>query len=407
MKKYFIFLALSLIIVASFFLIYTRKEPSLTGEVVSVVNSDYIELQWDNSNIVSQKIGIATECTSAPSYERGSGITFGDLTVDCDWRYQKLDPKASSFRDYDIHGPENKLKFYIIESKIKLSPGVCRPKCMLGSAGIGWYDSCTEELIKRGDCDTDMNVVCCYQGTHEEGWYELYCDGNLISQDLCSQESQICDQRSDIFVKFTQELVKPQPLTRTEETSINWLATTKDEEGYGMGSATDLLITEAVDYVAQWDNRKQKYYGAALGVSPTGETIVTGNFYLKPYQPYFAGAKEDTEITWVGPLPEHQNFDFRRVVAYMGQVTPNQNFIVLPFDTKIKTAKQLCEESFSGVPMDQTKTIWEWDSEAQEEVAAGGGFTCEELNYGAPDFDLDPGKVYKIHITENRIWTQR
>ena len=88
----------------------------------------------------------------------------------------------------------------------------------------------------------------------------------------------------------------------------------------------------------------------------------------------------------------------------MGKETRNQNFIVLPLDTKIKTASQLCDMSFSGLSLAQDKTIYEWDAENQMEVAAGTGATCE--NAINNDFNLKPGKVYKVFVTQDVVWEQ-
>ncbi|MCK4250807.1 hypothetical protein KAX97_05140 [candidate division WOR-3 bacterium] len=90
----------------------------------------------------------------------------------------------------------------------------------------------------------------------------------------------------------------------------------------------------------------------------------------------------------------------------MGEPTDSENFIVLPFDTSIKRASDLCDESVSGVPIYSYWIIEWWDPETQRSTSDPNQATCEEIVAGLGDFELEPGKVYKIQVTRDADWEQ-
>jgi hypothetical protein len=63
----------------------------------------------------------------------------------------------------------------------------CRPVCAhLGTRSEGWYDSCTEELIRWEFC-AFCDPVCRNCGSKSEGWYDS-CTGELIAWGDCDCE---------------------------------------------------------------------------------------------------------------------------------------------------------------------------------------------------------------------------
>ncbi len=404
-KKHFMLVGVTLILAVFIVALFLTPKQGLTGEVISIVTPEYIELQWDNENVLTQKIGISSECITAPGEETN------ELVTECNWTYQDLDSSASSFKDYDI---ESTLKFYQIETRVKIGEGSCKPECITGQRE-GWYDSCTGQFLKADDCSSEiMEAYCCLIDSDSQGWYDAECDllkgetsKHLIHYDgSCQIQALVCDRKSNVLVKFTQELVRTQ--TRTQDTSINWLAAAREIEivpGNLLESATELLKTEVVDYVAYWNPGHQQYYGAAFGTPPQGIKLITGNFMLKQYNPYFVGAKENAKITWAGKLPARRTFEFKYVPEYLGEPTDSYNYLVLPFDTKIKMASDLCNPDVSGVPINQQENIVWWDPETQQYILSPR--TCEmTLPNSSFDFELEPGKVYRIVVTKDAIWEQ-
>lgn len=374
-----------------------------------------------------QKIGIATECITQENENN-------QLTTECNWRWQDLAPDATSFKDYDIAGDENKLKFYQIDSQIMVGDGTygCKPECKTSCGmlnALTWVDPCTNQCI--GPCDegqVGQGAYCCLIDSDSQGWYSHPCDNlndgpsgsvtdYLIKYDgSCHLASQACNKKSDIFVKYTQNLVASSEVKGGAEKNINWLTATKDEVIYPaenpMESASGLLRANVVEYVALWNPEHQAYYGAAYGVEPSGIIKVTGPFEFTQYTPYFVGAKGNAIITWAGKLPPRQTFELRHVTEYLGKQTFSENFIVLPFDTKIKMASDLCKQDVSGIPITQSQGINWWDPVKQEEIRGPGGelggascilMTAPNSPY---DFPLEPGKVYKIIVDSDVNWKQ-
>jgi hypothetical protein len=416
-RKNYIVIGIGILIISSFLvLFFIPYKQSITGEVVSIITPDYIEFRWGGVNAIQQKIGIATDCISLPSEDS----PMSELVTECDWQYQDLELGQNSFKDYDI---ESRLKFYQIESKTKIGEGSCKPECVSGSQGEGWYDPCTNEFFKLADCASEQRkAYCCLIDYDSQGWYSASCDqldrgltgmssDYLIHYDgICQYSAQVCDQKSDIFVKFTQDLVLSTPGS-LEETSINWVIATKDilvVPGDLMESATELLRTQVVDYVAYWNPNYQEYYGAAFGTSPVGMHVVTGNFVLNQYHPYFVGAKQEAKITWVGKLPDWQTFELKYVEEYMGQTTFSKNYIVIPFDTSLEKAADICD----ALDLPGTARIGAWDPIMQQYINDNTRSRCSIITgpgQGTPlNFDLNPGQVYEIEGLEQDItWTQK
>jgi hypothetical protein len=410
-RKYFIIPAAIIVVLFLLALFLVPKAP-MTGEVVSVVTPDYVELRWVNNNILSQKVGIASECITtvsenAPNEEPVTG---------CNWQYQELEAGATSFKDYDI---EPTLKFYQIESKVQVGEGSCAPECRTSCGtlqALTWVDPCT------GECLTGCSVVgdkayCCLIDSDSQGWYDAPCDtikGNtyehLIKYDgSCQYSAQVCDQKSDILVKFTQELEMPMA-RNLEGTSINWLTATKDiiiVPGQPMESATELLKSDVVDYVTYWNPAHQAYYGAAFGTEPLGMQVITGPFNLEQYHPYFVGAKTNAKITWAGPLPTWETFELKFVEKYLGETKESINFIVIPFDTSLKKAADICTE----LNLPGNAVIGAWDPVTQNYINDGSRSRCAIITgpgQGTPfNFDLNPGQAYEVAGLEHDItWKQ-
>jgi len=401
-----VLLAAGTIALISFSSITTNsvKNP-ITGNVVSIITPDYVELRWNNENAISQKIGVASECIR----EEQENIT-------CNWEYQEIGSNDASFRDYDI---DTRLKFYQVIAEKKIGEGSCTPVCSPPAhqphAGQ-WYDPCTGEEFKSCITEVGLPARCCFIGTDAQGWYAGECvnadENNRIHLDAhCDVPAQICEQKSDIFVKFTQPLVYS---AEEGKTSINWLTATQDIDLHGehpLDTAPDFLKTNVIDYISRWDPAKQDYYGAAFATTPNGARVVTGPFELKTYTPYFVGAKTfevpfggsqgqvTTKITWVGKMPEHVTFELK----YGPSNSDHENYIVLPLDTTIRMASQLCNPDISGIPITQAQTINEWNPETQQEVPS---LPCFLINLPGNDFPLEPGKVYKIIVDADANWRQ-
>jgi len=133
--------------------------------------------------------------------------------------------------------------------------------------------------------------------------------------------------------------------------------------------------------------------------------IVTGSFDLEPGNPYFVGATQDFDrFTWVGELPEHVTFEFKYISP-----TQRTNYIVLPLDTIIVTAKDLCEAKADDGQdlMSNDDNIGLWDVNKQEVIRPAP--RCFEIK-NEPEtynFNLEAGGIYLITVPGNRTWTQK
>ena len=408
-KKHYFLIGAGILIFLFLLALFLVPKAPMTGEIVSVVTPDYIELRWENNNFLSQKVGTASECTTTES----SNVQ-GEYETECDWTWEEIDSSLDSWKDYDI---EPILKFYQIQSKVQVGQGSCAPECRTSCGTLQvltWVDPCT------GECLTSCSVVgdvgfCCLIESDSQGWYDAPCDtikGNtyehLIKYDgSCQYSAQVCDQKSDILVKFTQEL-KLSHLRTFEGTSINWLTATKDiviVPGSPTESATELLKTQVVDYVTYWNPSHQAYYGAAFGTAPSGMQVITGPFNLEQYHPYFVGAKTNAKITWAGKLPEWQTFELRYVEEYLGQTKYSRNYLVIPFDTSLEKAVDIC----GNLNLPDEARVGTWDPEKQDWALPGAApQLCWVLREGMGDnFNVEPGKVYYVDgLTEDITWMQ-
>ncbi|MGB9708078.1 MAG: hypothetical protein ACPLXC_01990 [Candidatus Pacearchaeota archaeon] len=357
--------------------------------------------------------------------------------VDCEWGPETLieqNYQPGSPNEYSIDMPQEKLKFYQIKTKIKVGPkeANCEPQCLFqGTKSEGWYDPCNEpepKLFKYDIC-SEKKVSCCFIGTRSEGFYDIDCDKateeNLISYDTtCHLGAKLCEQKSNVMVKYTQEFKRPLAKTGVATKSgINWLwyvnipnvADTRDLLNLGGG---------IFDYVAYWNPEEQKQYGSARGdlelvCLPKGEGkggqcyeryVITGLFNLEKGKPYFVSLSEGTyewKTTYVGKVPERVTFEFK-----YGPGTFSENYIVLPLDTQIRKASQLCKicvdnticDDPSKWILDQNERIRGWNI-SEQRVDPITPRICKYTN-GTFDVNVDPGKVYLIKVARNASWQQ-
>lgn len=340
--------------------------------------------------------------------------------------------RGSENREYEKNATED-LEFYRLVAEIRIGPkeAKCKPVCMpsCGAPDVtGWCDPCTETLLKSSTCGQSPEVTgaaaqqpvqvgapsqppsinppqegppwCCFVKTKSEGWYDASCDkassSNLIEfASGCLNPAMMCNQSSETFVRFAQNFIRPTDETKT---GINWFV------NYWPTNTEDMLVGEngLWDYIARWEAQGQKQVGSALGnpvkiCIPNGpcqiELVVTGPFDLDIGMPYFASLvirTPDKAKTYAGKIPEHVTFNL------VGNPNGADNYIVLPVDTRIKNASQLCQTlSLSG-----QETIRDWNAESQ---SYGNYKVCG--NRG--DFDLQPGTVYYVvGLTNNISWTQ-
>ncbi|MCX8194174.1 MAG: hypothetical protein N3G19_02315 [Candidatus Pacearchaeota archaeon] len=346
----------------------------------------------------------------------------------CEFEEEEITQSISVPGEYEVPLPEDNLKFYRLIAKVKIGPGSCEPLCVASCGPLqveGWCDPCTNTLLKAADCwmkappatteavgISGKKAHCCFVNTRSQGWYDISCDKatseNLIVYDQkCHLPSQICDQTSNLLVKFTQEF--KQPTTGVARTSINWM---NFLNVWGIQDSEQLMRIGALfDYVAYWDPEKQQQFGTAEGdpkwVCKNGgkggccylDRVFTGVFTMEKGKPYFVSLRQPVvKMHYVGKVPEHVTFNLKRGV----------NYIALPLNTRIRKASQLCDirDSQGNQILDQSKTIVEWDVSSQREINAGTGETCYNiLQDPENDFELEP-KIYKITVTRDPSWTQ-
>ena len=408
-KKIWIFINIILAIVALsliFFINLTGYVTQAPLEEEQQKEKNYVKISWEEmvvSNVIKQKIAIATECIGPVNEEN------------CNWQYHDLATDARKYNDYDI-GP--KLKFYKVIVTASDTP-ICKPECRT-SCGLlpsfGWVDSCSDECIRIG-CEIGEEAYCCLIDSDSQGWYDLPCNElanvytiqeHLIEYDgSCHLLGEECTQESETYIKFTQGLNSAASLG---EPSINWIVNFIPESSTGAYVIQDSekmlkLYASVFDYVAYWDPSQQTQYGTARGLLslPHGANyIITGPFTMQQGKSYFTSAKYDFDVVWVGKMPEKVEFRFKYIPE-----TFSENYIVLPFNTEIKKASQLCDirDNQGNLILDQGKTIFEWDVLNQLYIPSGTGETCDFIQYG--DFDLEPGKVYLIYVQRDGIWQQK
>jgi len=311
------------------------------------------------------------------------------------------------------------IEFFRIISKIKIGAGTCQPKC-LASCGMlqvsGWCDECEGKLLKGADCSNiepgvTGNVAsqppginppgaqCCFTdpgSKKSQGWYDISCskatNANLIVFDSkCHLGAQMCEQASDILVKHTQHFI-----ISNQKTSINWfvndLGITKSEDLIRLDSSESIFF----DYVAEWNPVTQNQTGSAVGnygmkmCSENGcDYVVTGSFPMTDNMPYFVSLKAPHDLTYADSIPEHVIFNL------VGNTNGADNYIVLPVDTRFKTAKQFCDEL--GLGDDATISIWDPNEQIPDPYAQ-----CRVAT-----FNIYPGKVYLVgDLRHNVKWMQ-
>ncbi len=101
--------------------------------------------------------------------------------------------------------------------------------------------------------------------------------------------------------------------------------------------------------------------------------------------------------TWVGKVPERVTFELK----------PGANYIVLPLDTTIKKASQLCDirDQNGNQIIDQNQFIVWWDATTQERIKSSR--RCLHIvQYPQFDFDVNPGHIYLIFVQRDASWKQ-
>jgi|GEM_PF-5859788 len=105
----------------------------------------------------------------------------------------------------------------------KEEQGMCAPVCKaIGTRSEGWYDSCTDELIKFDSCA--CKAVCRGVGSDEEGYYSS-CTGELIVRAKCSRPEPIELRIKDKLVQVEQRPTQGVVLLRSADAE----AVTKEE----------------------------------------------------------------------------------------------------------------------------------------------------------------------------------
>jgi len=408
--------------------------PKLNANISWLESSQKVKLNWQTSYEL-----LKTNVMAADKMQGQNNLSNFSLK-------QQLESWQNSWQEAI---PE-RLKFFQVIAKVKVGQGECKPECRICSRSIpcdpGWYDPCTETKIKTDYfCGQGQEPYCCFTDTRSEGWYAVNdCRSadpstNLIKYDQCEpgEFALACNQSSDVFVKFTQPLIRPTQAPPGRNTSVNWVVYYPVD---GLGNNTEEYLNSAmpIDYIARWIPEEQKQFGSArgntswqgsysygmlmdllskllpgqyldigkvggsysgIGGGSQGEIVITGPFDLEQGKPYFVSATNDYEWTWVGKVPERVRFELKRV-ELGGGLYSAENYIVLPLDTKIKTAKDLCNELIAKGIMSGSNYIAKWDATQQQRVQLGP--SCSRM----PDVPLEPGESYLITVTNPGNWTQ-
>ncbi|MEM4215365.1 MAG: hypothetical protein QW484_03330 [Candidatus Pacearchaeota archaeon] len=388
-------------------------------EISALDRNDKIEFWWRADSIIPESRVYIKEADECISQE----CNFGQENLIIN-NYQP----GTSPQEYFIDMPQDNLKFYKFISKVKIGPkeANCKPECMfIDSDSEGFYDPCFEapKLLKYSSC-ANKEAHCCFKGTRSEGWYDVDCDKateeNLITYDsTCHLGAMLCEQESDLMVKYTQEFKKPEERgALTARTGVNWLHFVN----FGGIVSSDQLLKiggSPFDYVAYWDPEKQEQHGTAEGdpkmvcEQKPGqkqgvcylERVFTGVFTMKRGHPYFVSLRvPQFDMTYVGKVPEHVTFEFKYGPSNSGHA----NYIVLPLDTTIKTAKDLCEAKADNGQdlMSDDDNIGFWDVEQQKIIMPAA--RCFYIkNVPGYNFNLEAGKIYLITVPGDRTWTQK
>ncbi|MEM4215191.1 MAG: right-handed parallel beta-helix repeat-containing protein [Candidatus Pacearchaeota archaeon] len=349
-----------------------------------------------------------------------------------------------------------RLKFFQVVAKVKIGNlnSECKPECYsqgLNGNKPGWYDPCTETLLKEDSCIV-IEPLCCFKGTRSEGWYNAPCDqaqeNNRITYAQCEpgEYAIACNQSSGVFVKFTQPLKYNPPTESNPKTSINWIVM-MPISGWTINDTKEILQNGMpIDYIAYWDAERQLQYGSARGDLSRGgffsygflldllnsvlpgqyldsgsggvagaggyggqggrEIVITGPFNLQQGHPYFISATQDWDRwTYVGKVPEHVTFEFKTGSSL---ISVNENYVVLPLDTNITKASQLCDirdKQGQQIIAPEWVIRW-WNPLEQKRIGDPNESSCLELLNGIGDFSVEPGKVYQIKVQRNASWQQ-
>jgi hypothetical protein len=135
--------------------------------------------------------------------------------------------------------------------------------------------------------------------------------------------------------------------------------------------------------------------------------ITVGNAHMEEGMPYFISPDNSTNITWVGEVPEKITFELKKVDFVGGILYSAENYIVLPLDTTIKTAKDLCSDMIAQGIMSSTDYISKWDVQTQLPVPLPMCGALEDVPDDTPEIQLYPGVPYLITVTNSGSWTQK
>lgn len=312
---------------------------------------------------------------------------------------------------------------------------------------------------------------CCPAGDNRavRGWYEVDCNSataeNLIVADDCSEDVECIVEAK--LAKFSQELIVPE----NAKTKVNWIAnflpnstnnTITDEDTIVNDSAQVFALAKTAattdpdaagsvasspyasaypsqsitewrnaksflwfepkfngPYIAEWNPITQaKVYLSAWGIkavkSGTGsEERIDANLNsvgsepMLAGMPYFISPDSSGVVTWVGSVPQHATFHLKK--GPLGW-TSGANMITLPLDTSYKMASDLCNDAelfAAGID-----TIGVWSVEEQDYInpktgQKGAPIKCSAVQNPARNFNIYPGQVYEIVVSENTEWEQK
>ena len=133
-------------------------------------------------------------------------------------------------------------------------------------------------------------------------------------------------------------------------------------------------------HISVWDATMQKtVYGSAWGIKGTSASMTlepVGGMIMKEGMPYFISPDNDGNITWVGSVPQHATVELKVFYNAIGSLS--ENFIVLPLDTTIETAKDLCEAKADDnlSLMSDSNNIEVWDANNQTRYYPTGALGC-------------------------------
>ncbi len=357
--------------------------------------------------------------------------------------------KAIQYETFTTYGVENRCKLSCSNSPINQqvleSISNVAGKILNLQINKAYFYDCQGNSVGEGNykCSNIVEIKCSITPNYE-GWHAILSNGSAmrITTGNCAGARYYCPIESNPVVRFNQTIQKSQ--STTTNTNINWIVAPA-----GISSADGLLQLTKADYVAEWNPATQSSKGAAYGklyttttprdprtiekivISPeklplTGlatypigpisypiypiiseDVYITGNFNVTPGKPYFISYDktqnnnlDSYDMIYMGDVPSPVTFDLR----------VGENYLVLPFNTTIKKASQLCKiADGTGKIISRSSTISRFNVNLQIVESAVEGYTCYEIDeQHLEDFDLIPGKVYRIDLDFGRsaTWTQ-